>query len=77
MDEITDVKSELESIGRCLEGEELVKALMERVLATEEEKATLASKVEELSKVQKMSTSLMKRNELVRKQQIYMRCWDY
>lgn len=64
--EIADVRNELESIGRCLEGEELVKALMERVLATEEEKTTLASKVEELSKVQKMSTSLKKQNELVR-----------
>lgn len=59
------MKSELESIGRCLEGEELVKALMERVLATEQEKTTLTSKIEELSKMQKMSTSLRKQNELV------------
>ncbi|EFO17122.1 hypothetical protein LOAG_11379 [Loa loa] len=63
----TDVRSELESIGRCLEGEELVKALMERVLATEEEKTTLANKVEELSKMQKMATSLRKQNELLTK----------
>ncbi|VDN86522.1 unnamed protein product, partial [Brugia pahangi] len=40
---------------------------MERVLATEEEKATLASKVEELSKIQKMATSLRKQNELLTK----------
>ncbi|CAG9539799.1 unnamed protein product [Cercopithifilaria johnstoni] len=63
----TDVRSELESIGRCLKGEELVKALMERVLATEEEKTTLASKVEELSKMQKMSTNLRKQNDLLTK----------
>lgn len=43
----------------------MVKALMERVLATEEEKTTLAGKVEELSKIQKMATSLRKQNELV------------
>lgn len=61
-----DVKNELESIGRCLKGEELVKALMERVIAAEEEKATLSRKVEELSKAQKEASTLRKQNELVR-----------
>lgn len=60
-----DVRSELESIGRCLRGDELVNALMERVIAAEEEKATLAKKVEELSKAQKDASSLRKQNELL------------
>ncbi|VDD84950.1 unnamed protein product [Enterobius vermicularis] len=62
-----DVKNELESIGRCLKGEELVKALMERVIAAEEEKATLSRKVEELSKAQKEASTLRKQNELLMK----------
>lgn len=61
----SDVRGELESIGRCLKGEELVKALMERVVAAEEEKATLAGKVEELSRVQKEAGTLRKQNEIV------------
>ncbi|VDN38440.1 unnamed protein product [Gongylonema pulchrum] len=63
----TEVRSELESLSRCLQGEELVKALMERVLATEEEKATLASKVEELSKTQKEIGTLRKHNDILTK----------
>ncbi|KHN77849.1 Alpha-taxilin [Toxocara canis] len=62
-----DVRGELESIGRCLKGEELVKALMERVVAAEEEKATLAGKVEELSRVQKEAGTLRKQNEILTK----------
>uniref|UniRef100_A0A9J2P0L9 Myosin tail domain-containing protein n=2 Tax=Ascaris TaxID=6251 RepID=A0A9J2P0L9_ASCLU len=63
----SDVRGELESIGRCLKGEELVKALMERVVAAEEEKATLAGKVEELSRVQKEAGTLRKQNEILTK----------
>lgn len=48
-----------------MEGEELIKALMERVMAAEEEKVTLASKLEEITKVQKEAGSLRKQNELV------------
>ncbi|VDN00894.1 unnamed protein product [Thelazia callipaeda] len=62
-----DVRKELESLGRCLEGEELVKVLMERLVATEEEKATLIRKVEELSKIQKAEGGLKKQNELLTK----------
>ncbi|VDN24180.1 unnamed protein product [Gongylonema pulchrum] len=65
MNFLAEVRSELESLSRCLQGEELVKALMERVLATEEEKATLASKVEELSKTQKEIGTLRKHNDIV------------
>ena len=55
----------MESIARCLRGDELVKALMERVIAAEEEKATLSRKVEELSRAQKDAGTFRKQNELV------------
>ncbi|VDN56787.1 unnamed protein product [Dracunculus medinensis] len=62
-----DIRTELESIGRCLKGEELVNALMERVLATEEEKATLLTKLQEHSNQEntwrKQNESLIKKVE--------------
>lgn len=63
----SDIRGELESIGRCLKGEELVKALMERVVAAEDEKATLAGKLEELSRAQKEAGTLRKENEILTK----------
>ncbi|MFH4982443.1 hypothetical protein AB6A40_009152 [Gnathostoma spinigerum] len=61
----TDVRSELEIMTRCMDGDELIKALTERVIAAEEEKATLASKVEELSKAQKDAGTFRKQNDSV------------